>query len=65
MQDKRVDLWLDNVLYLALKARSNDLERTVSQHLRWLVRQDLDQSLADDPPNGMGSSRGDEGDDHA
>lgn len=65
MQDKRVDLWLDNVLYLALKARSNDLERTVSQHLRWLVRQDLDQSLADDPPHGMGSSRGDAGDDHA
>lgn len=48
MQDKRVDLWLDAPLYLALKARSNGLERSVSQHLRYLVKRDLEQSLADE-----------------
>lgn len=61
MQDKRVDLWLDSVLYLALKARANAQERTVSQHLRYLVRQDLDQSLADEDGSGMGHDRGEEG----
>lgn len=56
-----LDLWLDSVLYLALKARANAQERTVSQHLRYLVRQDLDQSLADEDGSGMGHDRGEEG----
>jgi hypothetical protein len=61
MQDKRVDLWLDSVTYIALKARANQQERSVSQHLRFLVRQDLELSLRDEHEDGMGHSGGMEG----
>lgn len=61
MQDKRVDLWLDSVLYIALKARANQQERSVNQHLRFLVKQDLDQSLDDEIEPGMGRDRVREG----
>lgn len=57
MQDNRVDLWFYSVLYIALKARANQQERSVSQHLRFLVKQDLDQSLDDEPESGMGMDR--------
>ena len=61
MQDKRVDLWFYSVLYIALKARANQQERSVSQHLRFLVKQDLDQSLDDKTEPGMGRDRVREG----
>jgi hypothetical protein len=61
MQDKRVDLWLDSILYIALKARANSQERSVSQHLRFLVHQDLNESLAEEAESGMGQDRGSEG----
>jgi len=63
MQDKRVDVWMDCPLYIAIKARAGKKERTVSAHLRYLAKKDLEQSLDEEDEQDMGRDRVKEGED--
>ena len=56
-KDHRVEIYLDPVTYLALRTRVNDCDRTISQHVRYLVRRDLEASI----DSGEGQGRGKEG----
>lgn len=60
MNEKRIDVYVDAVLYIALKARSNDCDRTVSQHVRHLIKQDMLQALQDEECSGSGKDAGNE-----
>lgn len=44
-KDHRVEIYLDPVTYLALRTRVSDCDRTISQHLRHLLRRDLEDSI--------------------
>lgn len=44
-KDHRVEIYLDPVTYLALRTRVSDCDRTISQHVRHLVRRDLEDSI--------------------
>lgn len=62
-KDHRVEIYLDPVTYLALRTRVADCDRTISQHLRHLVRRDLENSIdAEDEPVRVrqGGSEGEE-----
>lgn len=61
MNDKRLDIYLDAVTYIALKSRANDVERSVSQHVRKLIKDDLILSLADNDDSGRVRDAGSEG----
>lgn len=63
MNDKRLDIYLDAVTYIALKSRANDVERSVSQHVRKLIKDDLILSLTDNDDSGRGMDAGSEGED--
>lgn len=56
--DHRVDIYLDPVTYLALKARSAETERNLSQHIRHLIKQDIVQSLTEEGGGGNGNGTG-------
>lgn len=40
-KDHRIEIYIDPVMYLALRTRVADCDRTISQHLRHLLRRDL------------------------
>lgn len=63
--DNRLDIYVDAVTYMALRARSADLDRNVSQHVRHLIRSDLIQASAEIRETGSGSGGGSEGEDDA
>lgn len=60
-RDIDLKVYVDGVTYLALKARCLDVDRTLSEHLRHLIRQDLLQALAEAPPDGRGAAGAVEG----
>ena len=62
-RDHRVDVYLDPILYLALRARASEQCRNISQHVRWLIHQDLEQALAEEKELPTGSSAGTERED--
>ena len=43
-KDIRVEFYMDSAMYLALRYRAEKADRSVSQHLRNLVRNDLDEA---------------------
>lgn len=61
MNEKRLDIYVDAVLYIALKARANECERSVSQHVRKLIRDDIEESFHEEQEAGRGSVGGAEG----
>lgn len=44
-KDHRIEIYIDPVMYLALRTRVADCDRTISQHLRHLLRRDLESSI--------------------
>lgn len=62
-KDHRLDIYVDAVTYMALRARSADEDRTVSQHVRNLIRRDLEQALLELERQGNGRGGGAEGED--
>lgn len=46
-KDHRIEVYIDAVMYLALLRRSEQADRTMSQHLRHLIRADLESSVAE------------------
>lgn len=59
--DHRLDIYVDAVTYMALRARAADLDRNVSQHVRHLIRGDLISASAEIRETGSGSGAGKEG----
>ena len=45
MKDHRLDIYVDAVTYMALKRRCDDVSRSISQHVRHLIRQDMEEAL--------------------
>lgn len=60
--DHRLDIYVDAITYLALKARDGDVDRNISQHVRHLIRNDLIQASAEEQEPGRGNGAGNEGD---
>lgn len=61
--DILMKFYTDAITYMALKARAEKCDRSLSQHLRHLVRVDLEQACHDDRQDGSdhgGSSEGQE-----
>ena len=56
-------MYLDAVTYIALKSRANDLDRSVSQHVRFLIKQDLINSVVAVDETGRVIDDGNEGED--
>ena len=52
-------VYVDDATYLAVKHRSEHQERTLSQHMRHLIKRDLRQAVEDEKAN-QGSSEGQE-----
>jgi len=46
-KDHRIEVYIDAVMYLALLRRSEQADRTISQHVRHLIRADLESSVAE------------------
>lgn len=46
-RDHRIEVYVDAATYLALIARSEHEDRSISQHVRHLIRLDLEQSVSD------------------
>lgn len=56
-KDIRVEFYMDPAMWLALRYRAEKADRSVSQHLRNLVRVDLEEASAEM----AGSARGERG----
>jgi hypothetical protein len=54
-QDHRLDIYVDSVLYLALRQRASSEDRSVSQHVRHLIREDIERFISSEAENGNGS----------
>jgi len=39
--DHRLDIYVDATTYMALKQRASDVDRSISQHIRFLIKQDM------------------------
>ena len=46
LKDHRLDIYVNSATYLALRRRAEAEERTVSQHVRYLILRDLDSFCA-------------------
>lgn len=57
-KDHRIEIYIDPVMYLALRTRVADCDRTISQHLRHLLRRDLESSIDPDQENGRACEGG-------
>lgn len=55
--DHDLKIYVDATTYLALRWRCHETDRSLSEHVRHLIRVDLTQALADE----SGKGRGDEG----
>lgn len=62
-KDHRLDIYVDAVTYMALKARASDQDRSISQHVRHLIRQDMIKALAEEKELTTGSRAGTERED--
>lgn len=47
-KDHRLDIYVDSATYLALRRRAELVDRTVSQHVRHLIRRDLDSFCSEE-----------------
>lgn len=45
--DHRIEIYVDAPTYLALRARAEHEDRTISQHVRHLIRKDLEASMSE------------------
>jgi hypothetical protein len=62
--DLRLEVYVDPVMYLALRQRCGEVDRSISQHVRHLIRADLqtasldahaqDRGRGDETPGDMG-----------
>lgn len=59
--DHRLDIYVDAITYMALRARSEDVDRTISQHVRNLIRADMEKALAETKAGATVSAGGIEG----
>lgn len=59
--DHRLDIYVNAETYMALRARAADTDRTVSQHVRHLIRTDLIQALAELKESTTGQAGGVQG----
>ena len=59
--DHRLDIYIDAITYLALKARAAEMDRNISQHVRHLIRHDLIKASAEEQESGRGNGAGNEG----
>ncbi len=59
--DHRLDIYVDATTYMALKGRVNDQDRTISQHVRYLIKQDMIKALDEEKENVRGGDAGREG----
>ena len=50
--DHRLDIYVDAVTYMALRARAADLDRNISQHVRHLIRSEMTDGTPGDWPAG-------------
>lgn len=62
-KDIRLDVYIDDLMYMALKGRVGDMDRTISQHVRHLIRQDIAQALHEERNSETGREAGNEGED--
>lgn len=62
-KDHRIEIYIDPVMYLALRTRVSDCDRTISQHLRHLLRRDLEASIDSGGEEGRAGEGGIEGED--
>lgn len=62
-KDIRLDIYIDDLMYMALRGRVQDLDRTLSQHVRHLIRQDISQALQQERNSETGREAGNEGED--
>lgn len=46
--DHRLDIYVDATTYMALKQRASDVDRSISQHIRFLIKQDMLQALTEE-----------------
>lgn len=59
--DIDLKIYVDAVTYLALKHRCQEADRTLSEHVRHLIRADLLSALAEPVPDDRGAIRPAEG----
>ena len=65
MKDHRIEVYVDAATYLALIARSEQQDRSISQHVRHLIRVDLEASVAEIIASRKGRSGGSGPETHA
>lgn len=61
--DHRLDVYVDATTYMALKGRASDVDRTISQHVRYLIKQDMLKALAEEKDSATAKATGTEGED--
>lgn len=61
MKDHRLDIYVDAVTYMALKRRCDDVSRSLSQHVRHLIRSDIEQALQEELDSARAARAGTEG----
>jgi hypothetical protein len=54
-KDLRIEVYVDPVTWMALKKRVDDVDRTLSQHIRHLIRVDLETASSDLAREGRGT----------
>jgi hypothetical protein len=59
-KDHRLDIYVDSATYLALRRRAELVDRTVSQHVRHLIRRDLDSFCSEEIARENGQRAGKE-----
>lgn len=59
-KDHRLDIYVDSATYLALRRRAERVDRNVSQHVRHLIRLDLDSYCAEEIARENGRQTGSE-----
>lgn len=59
--DHRLEIYVDAATYLALIARADNEDRSISQHVRHLIRHDLEASVAEMVAGKKRNSGGNEG----
>ena len=59
VHDHDLKVYVDAVTYLALRYRCSQIDRSLSEHVRHLIRQDLLESMAEERETGR--VRGGEG----
>lgn len=59
--DHDLKIYLDSLTYMALKQRCGEEDRSMSQHIRHLIRVDIEEALSREKENGRGQAGAEEG----